>query len=374
MSRSFKIDPNTMHCITLKLLVFSALAAGTAHHAQAENPYWDQYGSETVSIKQGGSQTLQFVSYKDGMLNAQLQDGMGEVSLPVNESMVSSFELKLDITSAKQIIAGGNYEVGLQLLRPQVYPLIKFYQLPENFIRLHQPLQGLLNTLIEAEQYDEIKDLIGRMQLNQCPMAYSQIAIRLIQAYIDQSDYQNAVKITQMLPLDGDYKSNISKIVDIADQLRAAGIYEAVIPIYREIKDLVPDAVRTNVEMWLAYSLVLDEQLEEALPLIEKLQEPAMEDRLFSLYQLLHGTLAHRQQDYPTALDQLTRGFVRAQPSYPWVSEMLYLIGECYNLQNDPEAARSVWTELTILYPDSSFSTRAKTSLEQLPQPQTAEN
>lgn len=370
MSPSHKIYPRTLRHMTLKALFIAALTLGTAHSALADNPYWDQFGSEPVFIVQGGTQTLKFVNFRNGMLVAELDGGAGEISLPVSETMVQGLQLKLDIDSAKQIIAGGNFEAGLELLRPKVYPLIKFYQVPENFGQLHTPILGLLNTLIAAGEFEEISDLLKRIKLDQAPITYSQVAIRLMNHYIEQRDYDTATRISQTLPLDGTYQANISAVAKAADQLRAAGKYQAVIPIYREIKDIVPEEVRSNVEMWLAYSLVLAEELDEAKPLIEQMDEPAIDDQLFSMYKLLHGTLAHRKENYSEALDLLTRGFVRAQASYAWVPEMLYLIGECYKLQEDPEAARSVWTELTILYPDSPPALRGKTSLEQLPKPE----
>ena len=336
------------------------------------NPYWDQYAKQPVLIKQG-AQTLKFVSFKDGMLNAELEGGIGEISLPVSQSMAQSLQLQLDIESAKQIIAGGNLEEGLKLLRTKVYPLIKFHQLPAAFLQLHIPIQGLLNTLILAGEDGELDDLFQRIQLDQSDIAYSEIAIRFMDARITKGEYEEAAKMTQSLPLDGQYKVNISAVVKIADDLRAAGHYQAVIPIYREIQHLLPDAIRENVELWIAYSLVLAGELEEAQPLIEKMKEPAMEDRLFSLYQTLHGTLAHRNEDYSQALDLLTRGFVCAQSSYPWVPEMLYLIGECYRIKEDPKAARNVWTELTRLYPESPAALRGSAALKKLPAPQTAE-
>lgn len=370
MSPTLKIYPQTIRRMTLKALLLAALTVGTAHSALAENPYWDQYGSDPVYIVQGGTQTLKFINFKKGMLIAELEGGVGEISLPVSDSMIKGLELKLDIDSAKQIIAGGNFEEGLKLLRPKVYPLIKFYQVPESFVQLHKPIQGLLNTLIAAEEFEELDDLLNRIKLDKAPIAYSQIVIQLMNAYIQKKDYDTATRLSQTLPLAGEYKANISAVVKAADQLRSAGKYQAVIPIYREIKDIVPDEVRSNVEMWLAYSLVLADELEEAQPLIEKLEEPAIDNQLFSMYKLLHGTLAHRKENYKEALDLLTRGFVRAQASYPWVPEMLYLIGECYRIEKDTEAARSVWTELTTLYPDSPPALRGKTALENLPKPE----
>ena len=47
-------------------------------------------------------------------------------------------------------------------------------------------------------------------------------------------------------------------------------------------------------------------------------------------------------QSYERALDILTRGFVRAQTSYTWVPEMLYLIGDCYLRSDEVEAAQCV--------------------------------
>ena len=122
--------------------------------------------------------------------------------------------------------------------------------------------------------------------------------------------------------------------------------------------------------MWLAYCLVLADRVDEATPMIEALEEPKPSERLFSLYKLLQGSRAHRGENYGQALDVLTRGFVRAQTSYDWVPEMLYLIGDCYARSEDKLAARNVWTEIAILYPESPWATSAESSLAQLPEPE----
>ena len=97
------------------------------------------------------------------------------------------------------------------------------------------------------------------------------------------------------------------------------------------------------------------------------MDEPSTEDPLFSLYKLLHGSREHYKENYDRALDVLTRGFVRAQTSYTWLPEMLYLIGDCYAKVEHNTAARNVWTEITVLYPDSIWATNASESLSQLP-------
>ena len=361
---------------------FSALllAASVAHSvgtAQEVNPYWIEYGREPVLIQQnnnGAVQTLKFVDYQDGMLVAELEGGAGEVSLPVSESMVQTLNLdNRKMPEINRMIQQGNYTGALAQLRPKAYPLIKFHQVPESFIQLHVPIRTLIDTLIAAREFGEARDiLLNRIDLDKVGLQYSQSAIRLMNAYLAEGQFDDAAAITKHRPVDGQYSANIRPIIDAADALRAAGKYEAVIPLYREIETVVPEEVKANVQMWLAYSLVLADRVDEATPIIDQLEEPEPQDRLFSLYKLLQGSREHRNGDYGKALDLLTRGFVRAQTSYAWVPEMLYLIGDCYARAGDPLAARNVWTEIVILYPESPWAQSAESALAQLPSPEEA--
>ena len=352
-------------------LLFAATAAQSSATAQEVNSYWIEYGNEPVLIQQnnnGATQTLKFVSFQDGMLVAELEGGVGEISLPVSESMVRN--LRLDNSKMPEIermISRGNFTTALDLLRPKAYPLIKFHQVPESFTQLHSPILSLIDTLIKAKEYNEAHDLLNRVQLDKVGIKYSQSAIALMGAYLKNGDSDKAAKMTEIIPVAGQYAVNIRPIVDAADALRAAGKYEAVIPLYRQIETVVPDEVKKNVQMWLAYCLVLADRVDEASPMIEALEEPKPSERLFSLYKLLQGSRAHRGENYGQALDLLTRGFVRAQTSYDWVPEMLYLIGDCYARSEDKLAARNVWTEIAILYPESPWAKSAESSLAQLP-------
>ena len=353
-------------------LLFAATAAQSSATSQEVNSYWIEYGNEPVLIQQnnnGATQTLKFVSFQDGMLVAELEGGVGEISLPVSESMVRN--LRLDNSKMPEIermISRGNFTPALDRLRPKAYPLIKFHQVPESFTQLHSPIRSLIETLIKVKEYNEAHDLLDRIQLDKVGIKYSQIAIALMGAYLKDGESDKAAKMTEIIPVAGQYSVNIRPIVDAADALRAAGKYEAVIPLYRQIETVVSEDVKKNVQMWLAYCLVLADRLDEATPMIEALEEPRPNERLFSRYKLLHGSRAHRGENYGQAVDLLTRGFVRAQTSYDWVPEMLYLIGDCYARSEDKLAARNVWTEIAILYPESPWAKSAESSLAQLPE------
>jgi tetratricopeptide (TPR) repeat protein len=361
----------------ISTLLLTAALAQTAAIAQEINPYWIDFGNEPVLIQQnnnGATQTLKFVAFKDGMLVAELEGGFGEVSLPVSESMVQSLRLDTSVMpEVNRMISSGNYTGALTLLRPKAYPLIKFHSVPESFSQLHIPIRSLIDTLIRAKEFSEAYDVLNRIELDQVGLKYSESAIALMNAYLAEGDFDAAANMTKIIPVEGQYAVNIRPIVDAADALRAAGKYEAVIPLYRQIETVVPDDVKKNVQMWLAYSLVLANRVDEATPMIDALVEPEPQDRLFSLYKLLQGSREHRNGQYGKALDLLTRGFVRAQTSYVWVPEMLYLIGDCYARSDDNLAARNVWTEIVILYPESPWAQSAQSSLEKLPNTKQAE-
>jgi thioredoxin-like negative regulator of GroEL len=377
MSRLTPQKPRILRRMTFKALLIAAVSVGIGHSGIAQNQYWDQYSQLPVLMQQnnnGAQQTLKFVDFKDGMLVAELEGGVGEVSLPVTESMANSLRLAVDTKRARDLIDTGNYVGALQLLRPEVYPLIKFHQVPDNLSQLHGPVRLLIDTLVDAGEYTEAEEIVKKLELGRVGVKYSESAIRLMNGFIFAKDFNSAARIAGSLPVEGDYASNIAAVVEAADALRGAGQYEAVIPLYQAIESAVTDEVRANVQMWLAYSLVLADRVDEAQPILDGLEVPDPKDRLFSLYKLLEGSKAHREKNYADALDVLTRGFVRAQTSYAWVPEMLFLIGDCYSKYDDTVAARNVWTEIVILYPQSPWAKRAQTSLDLLPKPEISNN
>ena len=360
---------------TLSWLLFALVAPSAL---SAENLFWKEFGNQPVFIEQnnnGNQQMLKFVAYRNNMLVAQLKmtdrngnSSIAEVSQPVSETMVKTLNFQIkSLSQAYQLIDSGNHLGAAKLLRPKVYPLIKFHRVPESFIQLHQPVRLLIESLIEAGELAEAEDLIGRIKLDQVDLKYSENAQALLIAYKEQEDFESLARVAKLLPVQGDYAVNINPLIDAADVLRGAGYYDAVVPLYRTIQPVVDPASKRNIDLWLAYSLVLANQLEEAAPLINSIEEPEPNDPLFSLYKLLYGSRMHRLENYSEALDTLTRGFVRAQTSYSWVPEMLYLIGDCYLRAEDPLAAKNVWLEIVVLYPESPWANRTQEALNALP-------
>lgn len=359
-----------------KLVLFTVLFVHSSSFA--ENEYWIKYGRNPVYVKQtdkdtGVERVLKFVHYKGNRLSMELEieGATAEISRPLSESMIRTLQLDIgEMELANKLIFKENYYGAAELLRPKVYPLIRFHKIPEAFSQLHTPIRTLIGSLISAKKLSEAEDLLSRIALNRVDVKYSDLAIDLLNAYIDQQDYDGATRVVNLLPVEGIYLKNVDYIIGVANILRSADKHQAVIPLYRKAEKHVSGELYTEIQMWLAYSLILANKVDEASVIIDKLEEPPPDDYLFSLYKLLQGSREYHNQNYKYALDVLTRGFVRAQTAYTWVPEMLYLIGDCYAKNESPNAARNVWMEITVLYPDSPWAVNAKESLNRLPPPE----
>ena len=174
------------------LCAFSAITGSSL--INAANPYWQQFANQPVFVEQnnnGNKQILKFIGYSDNMLQAELlkkSDGStstAEISLPVSETMAQTLQFRLKNKDKSQLLIDqGNFAGALSLLRPDVYPLVKYIRLPEGFVDFHTPVRSLLNTLINAGEYAEAEDLFGRMQLGKIGVQYNNSAIRLMNAYL----------------------------------------------------------------------------------------------------------------------------------------------------------------------------------------------
>lgn len=362
--------PSAFKTIRFKKPLLALFMVSLVHSSGfAENEYWLKYGSAPVPVKQIDGSTeriLNFTRFEDNRLYMELktEGGTAEISRPLSKSMIRTLQFKInEMELANKLILAENYYGAAELLRPKVYPLIKFHKVPELFIELHTPLRTLIYCLIKSKNYSEAEDILSRISLDSVDIKYSELAIDLLNAYLAEQDYNALTRVVNRLPVDGIYSKNIDYIIRVANILRGAGKPLAVIPLYRRVEQHVSGETYTEIQMWLAYSLILVDEVDEASVVIDKLEEPAPEDPLFSLFKLLQGSREYHKENYDRALDILTRGFVRTQTAYTWVPEMLYLIGDCYAKNEYSSAARNVWIEITVLYPDSIWAKNAAESL-----------
>ncbi|MGF1453119.1 MAG: tetratricopeptide repeat protein [Opitutales bacterium] len=337
--------------------------------ALAQNPYFEEFADEPLTVLQSGQERI-FLGYDDGLVSIRYSQGGAVAEQPVSPSLARNYRLTgqaLEVMrNANDAMRGGSPGNALSALRATVYPMIKYHPLPEEFEQLHRGIRLLLEALIQAGELQEARSILNRMELDQLSLAYSGVAYQLASAYLQREQTEQAAEIARRIPMTGEFQPIVPSMVQLAENLREAQKYETAIELYQAIVENAGPELKPTAQLFLAYSMVLAERSSEAEDLIATLEEPGKDTRLFSLYKLLEGSLDYQAGNYGEALDTLTRGFVTAQTSFPWVPEMLFYIGECYARAGDAQAARNVWSEVITLYPSSPWSERAKTQREDL--------
>lgn len=352
---------------TICTLLLGALLQPTIY--AAEN-YWQQYGQNAVSMEFRGAQdyeALDFMAYRDGMLVAAVDQGDVEIALPMGRLLAQNLRFQFpELQNARDHINAQDYEAALTILRPKVYPLIKFHLVPEAFTQMHEPIRLLIDTLVTAGHRAEANAIFQHLTLDRVAPAYSRSAHRLLKAHIQYNEHPQAATLCMRLPLAEPYQLNQTAALNTADALRSSGHYTEIIPIYQKLEPHVSGHQLQNLQMLLAYSLILSGQPAQADERIANIPKPTKDQNLFSLYQLLQGSKLHQQGHHTQALDTLTHGYVHATSDQNWLPEMLYLIGDCYAQIKQTAAAQNTWQELTTLHPKSPWAERVTNRLQTL--------
>ena len=145
-----------MRYLSLKALLFIVLSLGFSLTVLADNPYWADLGTKPVYVEQSNGRAknkLKLIDFKDNMLVTEmtLDGNLAEMSLLANESLFKTLQFNLpEMRQANNLIRNDNYAGVVKLLRPVVYPLVKFSQVPELFTQLHSPLRALIDSLISS--------------------------------------------------------------------------------------------------------------------------------------------------------------------------------------------------------------------------------
>ena len=191
----YKSNPPLFKTVLFKKLFLALFAVSLIHSSGfAENEYWLKYGRETFKVKQiegNTEQILTFVHYKGNRLFMEIETegGTAEISRPLSESMIRTLQLDIsEMELANKLIFMENYYGAAELLRPKVYPLIRFHKIPESFIELHTPIRTLIYCLIKSKNYSEAEDILSRISLDSVDIKYSELAINLLNAYLAEQE------------------------------------------------------------------------------------------------------------------------------------------------------------------------------------------
>ena len=130
----------------IRIFTIASLLIASASVALAQD-YFQQYGNKPVPVinyskGQASDQVLSLVGLERGDLILRFPNQSGEVGLPLDTE-----ELKLEIQYPEAVkkaygqIEKGEYKEAIATLRPMVYPVVKYFEVPPENINVHEIIE-----------------------------------------------------------------------------------------------------------------------------------------------------------------------------------------------------------------------------------------
>jgi len=359
-------------CFVSLTLLFAAVLASA-------QDYYAQFGNEPVpvlnrSVGQTSNNRLFLTGVDRGDLILKTDPTSArsaEVGMPMDAEGLRLQVLFDDRTmEAVRAVTEGQYDEAIGALRPKVYPLIKYLEVPPEKINVHEVVERYLFALVNADGHEEeVNALIRRIPLTQVPPVFSVHALSYVSKLVDQGERSAALRLLNRIPLDAENPTMLALVIDFANSLREQGSFEEALFLYERVQSAEGTEAAQLATLWTAYcNVMLDRQGTAAL-FVEEAGEFTREQKPYSLAKMVQGKIEIESLDYDDAMEKLAQAVVSADVGYSWTPELTYLVGLCYENLNLPDTAREVYKEVILFYPDSPWSDKAQEATMRLPPP-----
>lgn len=363
----------------LPLVAFLLLAGLLCPQAaQADyQKYFQQYGKDRVKVQlrvPGGAAQDWFLSGVDGnMIEVALANGDAMALSTEDPTLQSRLVFQgVDNARVSTLMSGRNYEATLHLLRPTIYPLLRFSSLPPEYVQFYDPIDVFINALIESGELVEAGELLSNNPDLLVQSRFQRRIFGLIEGLASSGNSAEAVKLLALIPLEEVPEGLKNALLSFAYRLRVAGEYEALIPVYESMIPMLEGRQKIEAQIWLAYCLINTGERARGEAELAQMEQPEPGSESFGLYQLLSGYSLYRSGEYAQALDVFSRGLVYASSVDTWIPEISYYIGNCYRELGKTTAALNTYKEIFRLWPENPWAKRARTDFDALSEPAVA--
>ncbi len=300
----------------------------------------------------------------------------------------------------------------LTALRPEVYKVMLFLDMPFQFLAIHDDCLTYVKGLLGMEQFNEAFYLLSRLNLARLDeygyRDFSEAALELCGKMIAANP--NSAKASQALLKRISIRDNSSdhaSYLRLADSMRSQGLYAEAIAEYTRLSPIVakdPNSPYNKIlEIWPVYCYVklyeiyapaaakdkryaeaAGKMFNSAVQGLKKLDEepPSRNTNEYSLYKLLRSLIRvqyARQYEargdemksadyYRQSVLEVTEGIVNARIGLDWLPESLMMAGDAYEKLELQEAAKNVYNQVQVFFPKTKWEKISTERLANLPQ------
>lgn len=345
---------------------------------QVQVDYFEEFAREPVpvvnrSIGVTSEQKLWLVGEDQGDLLLRVTPARpeGEIGFPKDsEGLLLQVLLPEETYEGVTKIAQGKLEEGIMLMRPTMYPLIQYLNLPTSAINIHPTVERFVYALVNTPGHEnEANEVIRRIPLTEVPPEFTVHALTLVTRLVEVGDKESALRLLNRIPMDEENQRMLDLVMSFADRMRQENNLDEALFLYDRIQQAEGTEAATLATLWSAYCNVEQNRLQMAEIFVDEAGDFGPEDRAYSLARLVNAKVQLKDQDFTDAMKEAAQGVVAADVGYNWMPELTFTVGECYENLEQPDTAREVFNEVILFYPDSAWAEAAKESLGRLPPP-----
>ncbi|WP_309385169.1 tetratricopeptide repeat protein [Cerasicoccus frondis] len=343
--------------------------------AQAQD-YFRQYGNEPLSVinqttDPNSKEVLTLVGLDRGDLILRIPGRQGEVGIPLNsENLKLQIQYPDDVALAMRHMEKGEYEEAIPLMRPSVYAVFKYFDIPPESMNVHPIINQYLLALTSTKDHDqETAELIRRIPLKKAPPAFSLHALRYVTHLVEMGQQDQALQLLNRIPMDASNTAMLDMVMKFAGELREEGNLDEAQFLYDRIQLSEGTPQAQLAILWSAYCNVALGRAQLADIFVDKAGRLTPDDRAYSLAQLVKAKIKLDTLNYTAAMEEVAQGVVAVDVSYEWAPELIYTAGFCYENLEFPDTAREVYQEIILFWPENKWAAQCEQGLSRLPPP-----
>lgn len=283
----------------------------------------------------------------------------GEIARPVEGIRDFIFQVPKPFQDAFQKLRDGRTEEGLGDMRPFVYGLFPYQELPSS--NLFPLLNTYFGLLIQMNQLDEAVYFIRNVELARATPDFLNATLQFTQKLMGENRRTDAVAILNRLPFNKANIDLLEVVFNYAHDLRRRENYIESNFLYNRLIAVEDHPFREWAILWHAYNdVALNRPAAARLFINQYLAEPPESSApSFSLYQLIIGKLHWISEEQEQAIMEITRGVVFASLDSEWTAELFYFNGQCYEKIEQMNSAREIYNTIRLFYPNSVWADRS---------------
>jgi len=265
---------------------------------------------------------------------------------------------QLDSQKYAALVEAGDNDQALELIRREVYPLLKYVPIEPQTVNIHPLVRRLLDELIANGEIDEATAILESFPRSRLTGYFRNQAVEVASGLVEEEEVDRAYEIVKQFPLGPGQVDFAPIYLDLANEFRLRGEWENARNLYKDVQLASSPSETPEAFLWEAYIHLQEGRDFMVDGVLDQFANIDEDNPYFSLRELVRGALLEKRGEEKLALSTLAKGLVYSTTNDPWTPELLYRTADLYDSLDFYNAATEIRNQLLFFYPDSVWASR----------------